>query len=557
MDTKKIEIFENTLLKLLVRRGSNTDKQNIVLSEGELGYTTDTKRLFVGDGQTNGGIVTGNIYLGTTSNITTFTNAVTGDYALDLDDNKFYIFKGGDPTNIGNWQNVGGVYTGGNNTIDVSNTNLITVGTLSAYNFSADAVGNSITIDSNGRIALSSSQIKTDKISTNSTTYLSLPSNLTINNVNYNWPSGGIGSDLYLTSDISGNLSWRNLTSPTSVFVSGTAGQIPVGSIMPFVSSANAPAGWLLCNGQSVAGSSYTELSAVIGASYGGDTVNFNVPNYINKTLYGVAGSPATSTLYRVASGTNSTLSATGALYIIKAKPDSIAVATLTINSGLSAVVNGVDKTGTPFNSLSGSITIALPEIITSQSVIGGSNFSVDKYGRVTSIASVSSITYPAGQIYTYPPTNTGILNSTSPISFLQIPVTIATTSSFRTTISAWPRITDTAGSATSYSIPANAKNVIVDCEIYKAGPDGGNVNRWIAAAANVNLLAAINDDFFGTYEYAVGSSRASGKGDYIRSSSQVFLPLSANSIGALTFGLRSNTSNNDGFTVRIIGYTI
>lgn len=557
MDTKKIEIFENTLLKLLVRRGSSTDKQNIILSEGELGYTTDTKRLFIGDGQTVGGLIAGNVYLGASSNVTTFTNAVAGDYALDQDDNRFYIFKGGDPTNISNWQNVGGVYTGGNGTINVSTTNLITVGTLSASNFSTDAVGNSLTVDSNGRLALSSTQIKTDKISTNSTTYLSLPSNLAINNINYTWPSGGIGSDLYLSSDISGNLSWRNFASPTSVFVASTAGQIPVGSIMPFVSSANAPVGWLLCNGQSVAGSSYTELSAVIGSSYGGDTVNFNVPDYINKTLYGVSSSPATSTLYRVSSGTNSTLSATGTLYIIKAKPDNIASVTLTVNAGLSTVVNGVDKINTPFNPLSGNITIALPEIITSQSVTGGSNFNVDKYGRVTSVSSTTNITYPAGQIYSYPPTNTQILNSTSPISFLQVPVTIATTSSFRTTISAWPKITDTTGAATAYSIPANAKNVIVDCEIAKAGPNDGNVNRWIAAAANTNLLAAINDDFFGTYEYAVGSSRASGKGDFVRSSSQVFLPLSANSIGALTFGLRANNSNNDFFTVRIIGYTI
>ena len=45
---KKIEILENTLLKLLVRRGSDNDRQQVLLSEGELGYTTDSKRLFIG-----------------------------------------------------------------------------------------------------------------------------------------------------------------------------------------------------------------------------------------------------------------------------------------------------------------------------------------------------------------------------------------------------------------------------------------------------------------------------------------------------------------------------
>ena len=54
----RIEITENTLLKLLIRRGSNTERTNVVLSEGELGYTVDTRRLFVGDGVTTGAFPT-------------------------------------------------------------------------------------------------------------------------------------------------------------------------------------------------------------------------------------------------------------------------------------------------------------------------------------------------------------------------------------------------------------------------------------------------------------------------------------------------------------------
>ena len=39
-----VEILENTLLKLLVRRGTDSDRRNIILTDGELGYTTDTDR---------------------------------------------------------------------------------------------------------------------------------------------------------------------------------------------------------------------------------------------------------------------------------------------------------------------------------------------------------------------------------------------------------------------------------------------------------------------------------------------------------------------------------
>ena len=38
-----IEILQNTLLKLIVRQGSDSDRKNILLDAGELGYTTDAK----------------------------------------------------------------------------------------------------------------------------------------------------------------------------------------------------------------------------------------------------------------------------------------------------------------------------------------------------------------------------------------------------------------------------------------------------------------------------------------------------------------------------------
>ena len=50
-----------TIIKLKIRRGSNAQRTQVVLEQGELGYVTDTKRVFVGDGATYGGNVVGNI----------------------------------------------------------------------------------------------------------------------------------------------------------------------------------------------------------------------------------------------------------------------------------------------------------------------------------------------------------------------------------------------------------------------------------------------------------------------------------------------------------------
>jgi hypothetical protein len=65
-----------SVVKLKVRRGTDTERQLIILDQGEIGYTTDSKRLFVGDAFTIGGYPVGIKYYTTT---TTLTAAVIGD----------------------------------------------------------------------------------------------------------------------------------------------------------------------------------------------------------------------------------------------------------------------------------------------------------------------------------------------------------------------------------------------------------------------------------------------------------------------------------------------
>ena len=62
-----IEITSDSIVKVLVRRGTDSERQLTTLTEGELGYCIDTQRLFMGDGITLGGIVAGNKFLGLAS----------------------------------------------------------------------------------------------------------------------------------------------------------------------------------------------------------------------------------------------------------------------------------------------------------------------------------------------------------------------------------------------------------------------------------------------------------------------------------------------------------
>jgi hypothetical protein len=82
-----ITVTTDTIVKIIVRSGTNSDRTNIILSQGELGYATDTKRLFVGDGITAGGTPTGPRNFGIVPNNSrgTLTTAQLGDICTDID----------------------------------------------------------------------------------------------------------------------------------------------------------------------------------------------------------------------------------------------------------------------------------------------------------------------------------------------------------------------------------------------------------------------------------------------------------------------------------------
>ena len=358
-----IEILENTLLKLLVRRGTDADRLSILLDGGELGYSTNTNRLFIGDGVTYGGVLIGNKLLGAASDVTTLSPAQVGDIAFDSDNYILYRLASGSGSSIGDWSSIGTLNTSTNGTIVVSATNGISVGTLSAGNFDADSLGSSIELDGSNRVALSGT-INIDSISqrtVDATSYLRLPPKIAIDGGDYTFPNLGPSfNGAALASDIDGKLSWGANVVTAGVSPT-TAALVPVGTITPFVSSTNAvPYGWLPCDGRTVSGVTYPELSALIGNTYGGalSAGTFAVPDYTGQTLYGSVD-PANSTLYSVNTSVAASLSSIGTMFIIKSI-GGVTAPLFTVTHPLTSSINTVVNTGSAFNPLSGNIEIGL-----------------------------------------------------------------------------------------------------------------------------------------------------------------------------------------------------
>lgn len=122
-----MEILKNTILKLIYRQGSNVDRKFIRFNSGEPAYTNDTERLYIGNGILSGGNPVSNFFLGTTTDITTFTNAEIGDTAFDNDKGKLYALDKTTASNLSSWENIGGVYTSGDSRVIINGSNQISL----------------------------------------------------------------------------------------------------------------------------------------------------------------------------------------------------------------------------------------------------------------------------------------------------------------------------------------------------------------------------------------------------------------------------------------------
>jgi hypothetical protein len=159
-----INVTSDTVIKLIVRRGTNADRQSVVLASGELGYALDIKRLYIGDGVTLGGILVGNQNFGIVQGIQNYAGiAQQGDIVFQnvqstgAADNTLYAY------NNNQWQSISPVYG-------------------SAFDYTTGSLNLNPTyfnLDTNNYILTVNNSINTQTISANSATILNTPVNST------------------------------------------------------------------------------------------------------------------------------------------------------------------------------------------------------------------------------------------------------------------------------------------------------------------------------------------------------------------------------------------
>lgn len=87
-------MIDRKIAKIKIRRGTDAQRKTVVFEEGELVFTTDHKRIFIGDGVTYGGKLGSNInHIVATDTVPppVPTTAQRGDIVFNKNKNSSYI----------------------------------------------------------------------------------------------------------------------------------------------------------------------------------------------------------------------------------------------------------------------------------------------------------------------------------------------------------------------------------------------------------------------------------------------------------------------------------
>ena len=286
--------------KIILRQGIENDRASVVYSEGEPLYITNFKRLFLGDGTTSGGILASNKFIGFANfdyntNATGVTYAYQGDFVFDVTSSNLFALTGNAPSNLTSYARVTRNFTADNNTTVLTQVSAIAVKTFS---LNSDYFSNTIY----GRgLEKSGTQIQLANPATNGGLDFNIGGELKIadrsvtntmlEGMNGNTVKGNLGpsgdvEDIPLQT-------LADVIAPLLVGVNTNFG-VPIGTIIDF-GGLTPPVGYLTCNGIAVSTSTYPDLFAAIGYTWGGSGSSFNLPDLRRKTTVGSGGTETTT----------------------------------------------------------------------------------------------------------------------------------------------------------------------------------------------------------------------------------------------------------------------
>lgn len=191
-----------SIIKLKVRRGTDAQRRTIILEQGELGYTTDTNRLYVGDGTTLGGAPVGSIMAKPVTSVNSLTGVTgAGLYDIVSANSLLYQLTGTNYTSLSSWAFIGTKVD--NSTIQYNGGNTLTIkdNGITGTKFASSAAFNQGAIIATATNGLSTNIDNTTvKITSNRLTVGTISAGNISNKVLGNGLQGGDGTTLSINA---------------------------------------------------------------------------------------------------------------------------------------------------------------------------------------------------------------------------------------------------------------------------------------------------------------------------------------------------------------------
>jgi len=279
------------ITRIIFRQGSESERSGVVLLQGEPGYTFDAKRLYIGDGNTVGGVPVGIRNLGyvtfgpVNSNVNSNLAPASGDLVYDMGTNVVYALTGTDYTKTASYRRFGTSLTPDNVTIANNNGTISVAGaSLNFSYFNTTSIGQGLEfVGGNTVLQLTTPSPELSFLNnvlqiTNGSVANSKLSNMGVDTVKARLTTAGSPADVPLAT----------FATALAPLITSPGNTIPPGTVFDYAGT-TAPTGYLLCDGSAVNRTTYSALFNILGTTWGvGDgSTTFNIPDLRGRTSIG------------------------------------------------------------------------------------------------------------------------------------------------------------------------------------------------------------------------------------------------------------------------------